>query len=132
MTTEAPRTTDPSGWVFFPFGAEAYTAGDRVAFRGSPDLHTAAHEAAHVVQQRGGIAAKGGLGQPGDPYEQHADRVADMVVAGRSAEGELSRMAAPRSENPGAQTVQCKKAKDEKEDKYSSAKTVLKMPAPFW
>jgi len=44
-----------------------------------------AHEAAHVVQQRGGVQLEGGIGQPGDSYEQHADAVADAVVAGRSA-----------------------------------------------
>ena len=36
-------------------GAEAYATGDHVVFGGAPDLHTAAHEAAHVVQQRGGV-----------------------------------------------------------------------------
>ncbi|MBV9833730.1 MAG: DUF4157 domain-containing protein [Alphaproteobacteria bacterium] len=35
-------------------GAGAYSQGNKIAFAGSPDLHTAAHEAAHVVQQRGG------------------------------------------------------------------------------
>ncbi|HEY0993227.1 MAG TPA: DUF4157 domain-containing protein, partial [Kofleriaceae bacterium] len=39
-------------------GATAYATGDHVAFRGAPDLHTAAHEAAHVVQQRAGVARK--------------------------------------------------------------------------
>lgn len=66
-------------------GAEAYAYGDRVAFSSSPSLHTAAHEAAHVVQQRHGVQLKGGVGQAGDRYEQHADAVADAVVAGRSA-----------------------------------------------
>jgi hypothetical protein len=33
-------------------GAQAYATGNRVAFGSPPDLHTAAHEAAHVVQQR--------------------------------------------------------------------------------
>ncbi len=37
-------------------GAEAYATGEHVAFRGAPDLHTAAHEAAHVVQQRASVA----------------------------------------------------------------------------
>jgi hypothetical protein len=37
-------------------GAEAYATGSHVAFTGSPSLHTAAHEAAHVVQQRGGCS----------------------------------------------------------------------------
>ncbi len=69
-------------------GARAYATGDDVAFAGgTPDLHTAAHEAAHVVQQRQGVQLKGGIdGGAGDPYEQHADAVADAVVAGKSAE----------------------------------------------
>jgi hypothetical protein len=67
-------------------GAQAYAFGDRVAFAGAPDLHTAAHEAAHVVQQRGEVQLKGGIdGGAGDPLERHADQVADAVVAGRSA-----------------------------------------------
>jgi hypothetical protein len=70
-------------------GAEAYASGDKVAFKGSPDLHTAAHEAAHVVQQRGGVSLKGSVGKAGDRYEQHADAVADAVVAGKSAEALL-------------------------------------------
>jgi hypothetical protein len=75
-------------------GAQAFATGDQVAFAGSPDLHTAAHEAAHVVQQRGGVQLKGGVGQQGDPYEQHADAVADMIVQGKSAEGLLDAYAA--------------------------------------
>jgi len=74
-------------------GAEAYATGDRVAFRGGPTLHTAAHEAAHVVQQRAGVSLKGGVGAAGDAYERHADAVADLVVQGKSAEGLLDRMA---------------------------------------
>ncbi len=74
-------------------GARAYASGDHVAFDGAPDLHTAAHEAAHVVQQRAGVSLAGGVGKEGDDYERHADRVADAVVAGRSAEGLLEEMA---------------------------------------
>jgi hypothetical protein len=74
-------------------GAQGYATGSHVAFRGSPDLHTAAHEAAHTVQQRGGVQLAGGVGRAGDRYEQHADAVADAVVAGRSAEGLLDQMA---------------------------------------
>lgn len=66
-------------------GAEAYAVGDDVAFSGAPDLWTAAHEAAHVIQQRAGIALSGGSGQAGDAHERNADAVADRVVAGRSA-----------------------------------------------
>jgi Domain of unknown function (DUF4157) len=70
-------------------GAQAYATGDHIAFRGQPDLHTAAHEAAHVVQQRRGVSLAGNVGQAGDSYERHADQVADAVVAGRSAEALL-------------------------------------------
>jgi hypothetical protein len=73
-------------------GASAYATGSSVAFRESPDLHTAAHEAAHVVQQRGGVQLRGGVGEQGDAYEQHADAVADAVVAGQPAAGLLDQM----------------------------------------
>ena len=74
-------------------GARGYATGQRVAFGEAPDLHLAAHEAAHVVQQRAGVQLSGGVGASGDRYEQHADRVADAVVAGRSAEGLLDEVA---------------------------------------
>jgi hypothetical protein len=66
-------------------GARAYATGNNVAFAGEPDVHTAAHEAAHVVQQRGGVQLKGGIGAEGDAHEMHADAVADRVVRGESA-----------------------------------------------
>lgn len=66
-------------------GARGYAAGSHVAFLGQPTLHTAAHEAAHVVQQRAGVHLKGGIGAEGDVYERHADAVAERVVAGKSA-----------------------------------------------
>ena len=82
-------------------GAAAYAVGERVAFARPPDLHTAAHEAAHVVQQRAGVSLRGGgLGEEGDDHEQHADRVADAVVAGRSAEAILDEQA-PRGRARG-------------------------------
>ena len=74
-------------------GASAYATGDHVAFREAPDLHTVAHEAAHVVQQRAGVQLMGRVGKAGDEYERNADQVADAVVAGESAECLLSRMA---------------------------------------
>jgi hypothetical protein len=70
-------------------GARAYATGDATAFAAAPDLHTAAHEAAHVVQQRAGVQLKGGVGEAGDSYEHHADAVADLVVQGKSAESLL-------------------------------------------
>lgn len=74
-------------------GARAYAHGDSVAFAEAPDLHTAAHEAAHVVQQQSGIARKAIDGGSGDAHEQHADAVADAVVRGRSAEALLDPVA---------------------------------------
>ena len=71
-------------------GARAYATGEDVAFAAAPELHTAAHEAAHVVQQQAGVQLEGGVGAEGDEHERHADAVADAVVAGRSAEPLLS------------------------------------------
>ena len=92
-------------------GARAYASGDQVAFKGAPDLHTAANEAAHVVQQRAGVQLKGNVGQEGDAYENHADQVADKVVAGEPAEYLLSQMAGPGAAkaSAGAGPVQMKK-----------------------
>jgi len=53
-------------------GASAYAVGDRVGFAASPDLHTAAHEAAHVVQQRAGVQLRGGI-----DVHRGRDRAAD-------------------------------------------------------
>jgi hypothetical protein len=83
----------PAAAASHAIGAEAYATGNHVAFVSAPSLHTAAHEAAHVVQQRGGVQLKGGVGQAGDAYEQHADRVADAVVRGESAEALLDQHA---------------------------------------
>jgi hypothetical protein len=89
-------------------GAQAYATGNAVAFGGAPSLHTAAHEAAHVVQQRAGVSLSGGVGQTGDRYEQHADAVADQVVSGQSAEGLLNTMTghAPSVQRKAAGAVQ--------------------------
>jgi hypothetical protein len=87
-------------------GAEAFASGDHVAFAGTPSLHTAAHEAAHVVQQRAGVHLKGGVGEVADEYERHADAVADRVVRGESAEALLDQMAG--KSRGGAPAVQMK------------------------
>ena len=83
-------------------GARAFASGNHVAFAGRPDLHTVAHEAAHVVQQRAGVQLAGGVGSVGDRYERHADAVADAVVAGRSAEAILSQGSAHPPAAPAA------------------------------
>src|SRR5579859_4632859 len=83
-------------------GAQAYATGNHVAFRESPSLHLAAHEAAHVVQQRAGVHLAGGVGHDGDPHERHADQVADLVVQGKSAEGLLDGYTGSGSGHAGA------------------------------
>ncbi len=87
-------------------GAQAYATGNNVVLGGGgADLHTVAHEAAHVVQQRGGVSLSGGVGKSGDKYEQHADSVADAVVAGKSAEGLLDKHASSGSKGGGVQRM---------------------------
>jgi hypothetical protein len=73
--------------------AVAFAAGEHVVFGVPPDLRTAAHEAAHVVQQRAGVQVPGGIGQVGDAYEQEADAIASRVASGQSAEALLNRRA---------------------------------------
>lgn len=91
-------------------GASGYASGRSVAFREWPDLALAAHEAAHVIQQRAGVNLEGGVGKQGDEYEQHADAVAERVVAGRSAE---SLLAPYKDKFQSSHAVQHKKPKDE-------------------
>ena len=45
-------------------GVRTFATGNHVAFTDTPDLHTAAHEAAHVVQQRGGCSSRAALARP--------------------------------------------------------------------
>jgi Domain of unknown function (DUF4157) len=91
-------------------GALAFTSGDRIGFREAPDLHLAAHEAAHTVQQHAGLSLPGNVGHVGDPWERHADRVADAVVGGHSAEPLLDQVTGPgasaQPEQDGSDNVQ--------------------------
>ncbi|WP_445078700.1 eCIS core domain-containing protein, partial [Streptomyces hayashii] len=80
-------------------GAEAFASGSHVFFRrGAYRPHSPsgfrllAHEAAHLVQQARGEVGGTGRGEwtvsePGDPWEQEADRWADAVVRGRTRGG---------------------------------------------
>lgn len=72
-------------------GSRAYHKGGHVAFGVEPTLADAAHEAAHFVQGVSEERLEGGMGQAGDVYERHAERVAAAVVAGESAESLLDR-----------------------------------------
>ena len=98
------HTSGGAGAACDAIGASAYATGNSVAFKGAPDVFTAAHEAAHVVQQRAGVSLSGGVGKAGDSYEQNADAVASRVVAGRSAEDLLG----PAPSGGGGGQVQSK------------------------
>ena len=87
-------------------GARAFASGSRIGFRSSPGVRLAAHEAAHVVQQRDGLSLPDNIGRPGDHYERHADRVADVVASGRSAEVVLDEVATRGAERPSSSPVQ--------------------------
>jgi hypothetical protein len=67
--------------------ARAFTTGRDIFFRTgeySPGSYKGrellAHELTHVVQQTGRVQPKLMISQPGDPYEQEADRVAQAVM----------------------------------------------------
>jgi Domain of unknown function (DUF4157) len=86
-------------------GASAYATGSDVAFSRAPDLHTAAHEAAHVVQQAAGVQLAEGVGDAGDRHERHADAVADLVVQGKSSEGLLEEYGADHAADHAVQRI---------------------------
>ena len=87
------------------FTCQDGSAGDacQIAFKGTPDLHTASHEAAHVVQQRAGVDLSNGVGRQGDKYETQANAVADRVVSGKSAEDLLNAGSSATAAREGVQ-----------------------------
>lgn len=90
-------------------GAQAYATGTKVAFAdNNPSLHTAAHEAAHIIQQQAGVQLKGGVGEADDKYERQADAVADNVVQGKSVEKLLSATAVSSSQSDTYLNIQGK------------------------
>jgi hypothetical protein len=110
-------------------GADAYAVGNTVAFSRGPDLHTAAHEAAHIVQQRRGVQLKDGIDQPGDAYERHADAVADAVVAGRSAEALLDQQASGTGDTHAVQRKELPEDAKALESQASLKNSDVEIPA---
>jgi len=102
-------------------GAQAYAMGNNVAFQGATNLQTAAHEAAHVVQQRAGAQVSGGVGSVGDRWEQHADQVAAAVVAGQSAEGLLNQVASAGGGAVASKAVQMTRSSNSRSSSSSSS-----------
>lgn len=105
-------------------GAMGIAYGEDVAFAGPPDLFTAAHEAAHHVQQKAGEGPSGGEGVSGDRHEQHADAVAARVVAGQDASSLLDRVATPGQQSSGVAAVQ---RRDDPERKEVSATAMARL-----
>jgi hypothetical protein len=89
------HTGDASRDAAASVAARAYTIGDDIHFAAgeydptsTPGQHLIAHEVAHTVQQRGGVATrqnKLAVSEAGDSLEVEADRAADAMVAGAPA-----------------------------------------------
>lgn len=86
------HTDDAAAGSVCALGAQAYTLGPHIVFDAgqyrpetTEGLWLLAHELAHVVQQSGGgPTAPLGVADASDPLECEANRVADLVVTGRS------------------------------------------------
>jgi hypothetical protein len=76
-------------------GATAYAKGGAVALGQGTDLHTTAHEAAHLFQQTSGTS------RAGDGNENQANAIADRVVAGESAADLMTGLSMQPTESPG-------------------------------
>jgi Domain of unknown function (DUF4157) len=94
--------------------ADAYASGSDIALAAAPTRDLIGHEAAHIVQQRAGVALEGGVGDAGDAYEQHADDVGAAFAAGGSAEALLDRFA-QTGDGPAAPSVQMRRESSPKE-----------------
>lgn len=99
LSTVKAHVGSSAGTVARELGANAFTLGARIAFRETPSLRLAAHEAAHVVQQHSGLPAT-------NSQEQNANAIASRVVAGRSASDLLPGTTAAR---PGPFPIQYEK-----------------------
>jgi len=109
----------PASQACESLSASAYATGNHVAFATSPDLHTVAHEVAHVLQQGGGsVRFAEGLGRDDDPAEREADAVADAVVRGESVGASFGRLARSSTEAP---VVRRKSSKNGEERSFAGA-----------
>lgn len=95
----------PAGNTNKRMGSTAYTTDESIAFKQWPDLRVAAHEAAHIVQQRAGVPIRDVLDNSAGRYEKEAEAVADSVVHGVSTEHLLDKYSKPRAARTNL--VQC-------------------------
>lgn len=136
-TGEAARAANDA------LGSRAYHKGGHVAFGVKPTLADAAHEAAHYVQGVSAGRLEGGVGQAGDIYERHAERVAAAVVAGELAEplldqapGGIGAPAAVRGDGPvqmigGLSGKKDKPTESEGEEKPKQKRLSRNIPPPL-
>lgn len=83
-------------------GAEAYATGGHIVFGSAPSMRTAAHEAAHAIQQQQGVKLPEGVSAPDDHYEKQADAIAERVVRGESSQSLLDQNRGAHSPSPAA------------------------------
>jgi outer membrane protein OmpA-like peptidoglycan-associated protein len=95
LSTVRARVGGPAVVSNALLGSSAFTRGEQVEFSAEPSLEEAAHEAAHVVQQRQGFRPPGGLSRAGDGWERNADAVAARVTRGEPASDLLGAPAPP-------------------------------------
>lgn len=96
-------------------GSHAFASGEHVVSEAPMDLRRSAHEATHVVQQRAGLTGAG-LGRAGDANERQAERVADVVAGGHSAEPLLSEFTGGRGHEAHDSGQMAAVQRDEKKD----------------
>ena len=63
---------EPATIASAQMGAMAYAREEQIAFSRAPSLFAAAHDVAHVVQQRQGVNLYGDVGKPGDRFARQA------------------------------------------------------------
>ena len=113
--------------------ARAFTTGQDIFFRqgeyapgSSRGKELLAHELTHVVQQRDGMQYKLAVGQPGDRYEQEADRVAKKVM---EMSPSLLQKQSP-SEEEEEESVQIPQSQTPKEEEEKIVQTkIINQPA---
>ena len=82
----AQAATEAVDAVGFTHGDDIYFAADAPNPESPAGRTLIAHELAHVVQQRQTADVKAEMSQPGDRFEQAADRAAQQALQGQTAE----------------------------------------------
>ena len=104
-------------------GAQAYTMGSDIAFATpSPSVQLAAHEVAHVIQQKAGAGPASGVGQEGDAFEQEADAASETVA--RGGKSDLASRYAPSGGTGAVQAKSVQRDGPTDEQKLSQLRSI--------